>query len=80
MHWIDQVMICSMQGIKHLVFDLGPNLRRVYRFRYIPRIENEGLTERAIILCKLNKSLLENSKSLGIHRQKKLYSLKNLCI
>ena len=55
MHWIDQVMICSMQGIKHLVFDLGPNLRRVFRFRYIPRIENEGLTERAIILCKLNK-------------------------
>ena len=29
MHWIDQVMNCCMQGIKHLVFDLGPNLRRV---------------------------------------------------
>ena len=34
----------------------------------------------AIILCKLNKSLLESSKSVGIHRQKSLYSLKNLCI
>ena len=27
-----------------------------------PRIYKEGLTERAIILCKLNKSLLEGSK------------------
>ena len=34
------------------------------------RIYKEGLTERAIILCKLNKSLLENSISVGIHRQK----------
>ena len=31
------------------------------------RIYKEGLTERAIILCKLNKSLLESSKSVGIH-------------
>ena len=45
-----------------------------------PRIYKEGLTERAIILCKLNKSLLESSKSVGIHRQNSLYSLKNLCI
>ena len=30
-----------------------------------PRIYKEGLTERAIILCKLNKSLLESSKSIG---------------
>ena len=34
------------------------------------RIEEEGLMERAIILCKLNKSLLESSISVGIHRQK----------
>ena len=33
-----------------------------------PRIEKEGLTERAFILCKLNYSLLESSKSVGIHR------------
>ena len=45
-----------------------------------PRIYKEGWTERAIMLCKLNKSLLESSKSVGIHRQKSLYSLKNLCI
>ena len=44
------------------------------------RIEKDGLTERAIMLCKLNKSLLESSKSVGIHRQNFLYSLKNLCI
>ena len=37
--------------------------------QYSPRIEKEGLTERAIILCNLNKSLLENSMSVGIHRQ-----------
>ena len=35
-------------------------------FRYIiSRIEKEGLTERAIILCKLNKSLLESSTSVA---------------
>ena len=39
-----------------------------------PRIEKEGLTERAIILCKLNKSLLESSISVDIHRQKSLYN------
>ena len=33
--------------------------------------------ERAIILCKLKKSLLESSKSVGMLRQKSLYSLKN---
>ena len=44
------------------------------------RIHKEGLTESAIILCKLNKSLLESSKSVVIHRQKSLYSSKNLCI
>ena len=43
-----------------------------------PRIYKEGWTERAIILRKLNKSLLESSKSVGIHRQKSLNSLKNL--
>ena len=43
-----------------------------------PRIYKEGLAERAIILGKLNKNLLESSKSVGIHGQKK--SLKNLCI
>jgi hypothetical protein len=46
----------------------------------IPRIEKEGLMERAIILCKLNKSLLKSSISVGIHRQKSLYYLMNLCI
>ena len=45
-----------------------------------PRIEKEGLTEKAIILCKLNKSLLESSLSVGIHWQKSLYYLMNLCI
>ena len=44
------------------------------------RIEKEGLTERAIMLCKLNKSLLESSILVGIHRQKSLYYLMNLCI
>ena len=44
------------------------------------RIYKEGLTERAIILCKLNKSLLEKSMSVGIHRQKSLYYLMNFCI
>ena len=34
------------------------------------RIEKEGLTERAIMLCKLNKSQLESSISVGIHKQK----------
>ena len=42
------------------------------------RIYKEGWTERAKILCKLDKSLLESSKSVGIDRQKSLYSLKNL--
>ena len=32
-----------------------------------PRIEKEGLRERAIILCKLNKNLLESSTSVDIH-------------
>ena len=35
MHWIDQVMICCMQGIKHLVYNLGQNLRRIIDFRYL---------------------------------------------
>ena len=30
--------------------------------------------ERAIILCKLNKSMLEISSSVGIHRQKSLFT------
>ena len=34
------------------------------------RIYKKGQTERGIILFKLNKSLLESSKSVGIHRQK----------
>ena len=54
-----------------------------YLIRYDPanaRIYKEGLTESAILLCKLNKSLLESSTSVGIHRQKSLYSLKNPCI
>ena len=38
------------------------------------RIGKEGLTERAIILYKLNKSLLESSTSVGIHKQKSFYS------
>ena len=46
---------------------------------FLSRIEKEGLTERAIILCKLNKSLLESSISVGIHRQKSLYYIMNLC-
>ena len=46
----------------------------------VTRIEKEGLTERAIILCKPSRSLLESSISVGIHRQKSLYYLMNLCI
>ena len=42
------------------------------------RIYKGGWTERAFILCKLNKSQLESSKSVVIHRQKSFYSLKNL--
>ena len=42
-----------------------------------PRIEKEGSTERAIILYKLNKSLLEISIFVGIHKQKSLYVLLN---
>ena len=34
-----------------------------------PRIYKGGWTERAFILCKFNKSQLESSKSVGIHRQ-----------
>ena len=49
-------------------------------FYICARIEKEGLTERAIILCKLNKSPLKISISVGIHRQKSLYYLMNLCI
>ena len=41
------------------------------------RIEKEGLTERAIILCKLNNSLLESSVSVGIHL---VYIGKKVCI
>ena len=49
--------------------------------RYVcSRIEKEGLTESVIMLCKLNKSMLESSISVGIHRQKSLYYLMNLCI
>ena len=44
------------------------------------RIYKEGWTERAIILLKLYKSLLESSKSVCLHKQKSLYSLKNPCI
>ena len=51
-----------------------------FLLREKPRIYKEGLTERVFILCKLNKSLLESSTSDGIHRQKSLYSLKDLCI
>ena len=37
-----------------------------FKFKYAEaRIYKEGLTERAIILCKLNKSLLESSTSVG---------------
>ena len=43
-----------------------------------PRIYKEGWTERAIILCKLNKSLLESSLSAGIHRQKSLFTCRFL--
>ena len=35
----------------------------------VSRIYKKGLMDRAIILCKLNKSLLESSTSVGIHRQ-----------
>ena len=38
------------------------------------RIYKEGLTERDIILCKLNRSLLESSLSVGIHRQKSVFA------
>ena len=55
-------------------------LKVVIFWYHVPRIYKEGWTERAIILCKLNKSLLESSISVGIIRQKSLYSLKNLCI
>ena len=36
--------------------------------------------QRAIILCKLNKSLLKSYKSAGIYRQKSLYPLKFVII
>ena len=48
-----------MKKKKTFEFDSFASLSR-------PRIEKEGLTERAIILCKLNKSLLESSLSVGI--------------
>ena len=44
------------------------------------RIFKEGWMERAIVLSKLNKSLLESSISVDIHRQKSFYYLMNLCI
>ena len=68
---------CVAQGVHLHIIAIVVILHLTYTY---PRIEKEGLTERAIILCKLNKSLLESSKSVGIHRQKSLYSLKNLCI
>ena len=53
-------------------FKISPKLGNIIclDWRFWARIEKEGLTERAIKLCKLNKSLLESSISVGIHRQK----------
>ena len=34
--------------------------------------------EEAIVLCKPNKSLLESSPSVGIHRQKSLFTVRFL--
>ena len=42
-------------------------MHRVEASYLVARIYKEGLTERATILCKLNKSLLESSTSVGIH-------------
>jgi len=66
-----------------MIYDPVANFENHPLIRYDPanaRIYKEGLTESAILLCKLNKSLLESSTSVGIHRQKSLYSLKNPCI
>ena len=41
-------------------------------------IRQDGRKE--LLYCKLIKRLLESSKSVGIHRQKRLYFLNNLCI
>ena len=49
-------------GIQFLDCDVSINL-------VISRIYKEGLTERAIILCKLNKSLLESSTSMYIGKK-----------
>ena len=40
----------------------------------VPIIYKEGQTERAIILCKLDKSLLKISPSVGIYRQTSLFT------
>ena len=64
---------CSQTNLKggHLINQfINSSFMMLYVF-----IEKEGLTERAILLCKLNKSLLESSISVGIHRQKSLYYL-----
>ena len=61
---------CSQTNLKggHLINQfINSSFMMLYVF-----IEKEGLTERAILLCKLNKSLLESSISVGIHRQKSL--------
>ena len=64
----------ELGGLHVFYFDLN----HVVTAKLKPRIYKEGLTEIPIILCKPNKSLLESSKSVGIHRLKNLYSLKNL--
>ena len=66
----------TIMGLTRLV--IVSRQKIMYYLYYMwPRIHKEGLTD---LLCKLNKSLLESSISVGIHRQKSLYSLKNLCI
>ena len=48
----------------------GDVVRFEYRLSLSARIYKEGLMERAVILCKLNKSPSESSTSVGIHRKK----------
>ena len=65
----------------HVIITVNPNKNQEF-IRKDWRIELLYYANliRAIIICKLNKSLLESSESVGIHSQKSLYSLKNICI
>ena len=62
------------QGLRNIQ-RFGGEGGQIYAFG--SRIEKEGLTGRAITLCKLNKRPLEsNSISVSTHRQQSLYYLR----